>query len=232
MMVCHRLGPAGAAACVAPWSGPSWSRSRFEVASVLAGGSYWNHYLIQLVVAVGGARRCRGRRGAMSAPGRDRRVGRRRRRRLDGGVPVADLVAAVERRARRSGPCRHPGDTIVTVYGHSDVDFRRRACPRRTPTCGACRRRRSTRSCASSRTCSAVRRRRPGSSPGRTSSHVGCRQQHRVPVARRRATTGSADLHGHTIYLRNGVDRSAPTLRGPVPRTPPELTTAIKEHLP
>jgi hypothetical protein len=40
-----------------------------------------------------------------------------------------------------------------------------------------------------------------------------------------------ARLHGHTVYLRNGVDRAPPGLRGPVPRTPPSITTALEELL-
>ncbi len=92
----------------------------FDLCSVVAGGSYWKHYLVELVVPVAVlagllvARRQPGARGLVAVmaltslvawvvvtPGETRSV----------GSTVGRSVAAVAR----------PHDTIVTVYGHADV---------------------------------------------------------------------------------------------------------------
>jgi hypothetical protein len=54
-----------------------------------------------------------------------------------------------------------------------------------------------------------------------TASRVLATRYHRV-----------ADLHGHTVYLHNGVRRTTPAISGSVPRTAPLITTSLERLLP
>lgn len=90
----------------------------FDLVSIMLGGSYWNHYLIQLVVPI----------AVMSGV----LVGQTAIRRL---LSVTALVAAIAVGVAYAGPnnkvgssvgravanVAHPQDTIVTAWGHADV---------------------------------------------------------------------------------------------------------------
>ena len=92
----------------------------FEIVSVLLGGNYWNHYLVQLVaplsvtVGVLAARRQLWARPLVSALAVLAAVAW-----VLALPPRADSVASSV--GHSIGAASRPGDTIVTVYGHSDV---------------------------------------------------------------------------------------------------------------
>jgi hypothetical protein len=159
----------------------------FDVVSVLAGGSYWSHYLIQTVAPVSVLVGVAAARGAFSAR----------------AVVVASVVVTAvawsvalpwqsesldQRVGSAVGAVSSPDDTIVTVAPTWFLTWAHL------------------------------------SSWGVDSSDAS-----RVLAARYHPV---AHLDGHTVYLHNGVRRRAPTLLGPVPRTPPLITTALKELLP
>ena len=202
----------------------------FEVISALAGGSYWSHYLIQMVAPLAVLV------GVAAARGSDvRRV-----------VLVASTVVCAV------------AWTVAFPWQTSSLAGERRArpsvlsLPRTTP---------SSRSTATPTSTSAAGLSSPypylWSLPTKTRdpqlreladvlsgpqaptwfvtwSHLSSWGVDSSAASRLLANRYHpvAHLHGHTIYLRNGVDRRAPDLRGPVPRTPPLITTALKEHLP
>jgi hypothetical protein len=201
----------------------------FEVASVLAGGSYWNHYLIQLVgplsVLVG------------VAAGRASRSAR--------AVLLASTVAALiawsvalpwqgvsmdEKVGSAIGTVSTPDDTIVTLYGHSDVVFAS-GLPSpypylwSLPTKARDPQLETLTEVLSGPqaptwfvTWSSLSSWGVDSS---TASRVLAARYHRV-----------ADLDGHTVYLHNGVRRTTPAISGSVPRTPPLITTSLERLLP
>ena len=94
----------------------------YGVASIMAGGSYWSHYLVEVVVPLGlGA-------GVAVGPWAPRvRLG------LVGLLGASALVGALGQPASASSEGERvgeairavsaPGDTIVTIWGHSDVDY-------------------------------------------------------------------------------------------------------------
>ena len=206
------------------------------VVSVLAGGNYWSHYLIQLVgplsVLVGVA----------AAAGRESARARVVRRRSVVVGVVAWTVALpwqtdVVRPAWGrpiGGRVGHPGDTIVTVYGHADVDLASGlsspypylwSLPTKTldPQLHVAR-----------PTCSAARRRPTWFVTWSRLSLVGRRQQRRLAGCWPRATTRSPRLHGHTVYLRNGVADVAPRCdpwpgATTHPRSPPPSRSSCHE---
>jgi hypothetical protein len=201
----------------------------FEVTSALAGGSYWSHYLIQVVAPLAVLVGVAAARGATSA-----RV-----------VLVASAVFCVVAWTvafpwqtsslpvsvgSAVGAVSAPGDTIVTVYGHSEVDF---ASGLSSPYPSLWSLPTKTRD-PQLRELADVLSGPQAPTWFITWSHLSSWGVDSTAASRLLTNRYHrvADLHGHSIYLRNGVDRSAPTLRGPVPRTPPQLTTAIKEHLP
>ncbi|MEP7092399.1 MAG: hypothetical protein ABI776_20025, partial [Nocardioidaceae bacterium] len=106
----------------ATWLWPLAVVLLFDMASALIGGNYWSHYLMQLVIPVSivagvlVARRQPGMRALLAALG---------------VVAVMAWVVAPPGPAASSGsPLGHavgaaaqPGDTVVTVYGHSDVSW-------------------------------------------------------------------------------------------------------------
>jgi hypothetical protein len=199
----------------------------FDVASILLGGNYWHHYLIQLVgpiSIVSGvlvARRQPAIRSVLAA------------------VVVAAVVAwgiGVPGSATSTGfsvghavaRAANPRDTIVTLYGHADVSLASGlespypylwSLPSRTldprqrllddllrgpsaPTWFV--------------TFSDVHALGPGS---RTTSHLVATHYHPV-----------AHLKGSTVFLRNGMVRAVPSLLGAV--TPASTTNTEKEHQP
>ena len=92
----------------------------FDLASIALGGSYWNHYLIQLVVPVAVLS------GVLVATRRPAA------RTVLVAVAVASIVAAGVTLTRPHGTAgttvgravgdvARPGDTIVTTWGHADV---------------------------------------------------------------------------------------------------------------
>lgn len=95
--------------------------SAFDVVSVLAGGNYWNHYLVQLVMPLAALM------GLLAAR---HRIGARTvvvtAAVLALGAWVVGLPSgrsSIESAVGRSIAAQaRPGDTIVTLYGHSDVD--------------------------------------------------------------------------------------------------------------
>jgi hypothetical protein len=201
----------------------------FEVISALAGGSYWSHYLIQIVAPLAVLIGVAAARGTMSA-----RV-----------VLVASAVLCIVawtvafpwRTASLPtsvgsavGAVSAPGDTIVTVYGHSDVDL---AAGLSSPYPYLWSLPTKTRDPQLRELADVL------SGPGAPTWFV---TWSRISSWGVDSSTASrllanryhpvADLHGHTVYLHDGVDRHAPALRGPVPRTPPLITTALKELLP
>jgi hypothetical protein len=198
----------------------------FETASALAGGSYWSHYLIQVVAPLAVLLGIAAARASLSA-----RV-----------VAVAiALVAAVAWSVvlpwRTSsfpasvgsaiGRVAGPSDTIVTLYGHSDVDLASGLSSPYPYLWSLPTKARDPQLQQLTEVLSG-----PASPTWfvtwahLSSWGVDSTDAARVLAARYHRV---ADLHGHTVYLRNGVDRRAPTLRGPVPRTPPLLTTALEE---
>jgi hypothetical protein len=198
----------------------------FEVVSVLAGGSFWNHYLLQLVVSLSVLLGVAAARSAWSA----RLV-----------VVASVLVGAVawtvalpwqQSSLPRSvgtaiGAAAVPGDTIVTLYGHSDVD---QAAGLSSPYPYLWSLPTKTRDPQLEDLSEVL------SGPtaptwfvtwsGLSSWGVDSSDASRVLAARYHPV---ARLHGHTVYLHNGVRRPTPAIRGPVPRTPPLITTALEE---
>jgi hypothetical protein len=93
----------------------------FGTASVLLGGNYWTHYLLELVSPIAVAV------GVMAA--------RKQQALVRGGVALVALSAALAWAialtvpqgsvgttvGRAIGSAAHPNDTIVTAYGHADV---------------------------------------------------------------------------------------------------------------
>jgi Dolichyl-phosphate-mannose-protein mannosyltransferase len=200
----------------------------FEVVSVFAGGNYWNHYLIQLVgplsVLVGIA----AGRALISA-----RV-----------VLVASAVIGViawtvalpwqttsldESVGSSIRAVSSPDDTIVTVYGHSNVDL---AAGLSSPYPYLWALPTKARD-PQLHTLAEVLSGPQAPTWFLTWAHlaswgVDSSDASRVLAARYHPV---AHLGGHTVYLRDGVRRTAPTFRGPVPRTPPLITTALEELL-
>ena len=120
-----------------------------------------------------------------------------------------------------------PGDTIVTVYGHSDVNQAAGlASPYpylwALPTKARDPQLQTLTEVLSGPTAPTwfVTWSHLGSwgVDSSTASRVLATRYHRV-----------ARLEGRSIYLRNGVHRPAPTLHGHVPRTPPRITQALEE---
>lgn len=199
----------------------------FDVASILLGGSYWHHYLIELVVPISivagvlVARRQPGTRAVLvlaavvaalawstALPASRTSVGH-------------TLGHAVARVAR-------PHDTIVTLYGHADVTHSS-GLPSPYPYLWSLPAR--TLDPAQHALDSVLR---GPSAPtwfvawtpvsswqNETSTTSRLIARHYHPVAR---------LDEHTVYLRNGVSRAAPIVAGGV--APASTTSAHKENLP
>ena len=93
----------------------------FDMASVVMGGNYWSHYLMQLVTpaavlaGVLAARRQPGLRPIIVGAAV---VGMTV---LGIALPGALASSSSQRLGHAVGAASRPGDTIVTVYGHSDV---------------------------------------------------------------------------------------------------------------
>jgi hypothetical protein len=199
----------------------------FDVASVILGGNYWHHYLIQLVGPVSilagvlVARRQPGTRLVLTAaavttaltwavvvPGPTTSTGSTL------GHAVAEVAA--------------PSDTIVTLYGNADVtqtsglsspypylwSLPARILDPRLDTLDRVLRSPSAPTWFVAWT--DLRQWSPG-----VASTVRWVQRHYHPVA----TYGS-----HTVYLRNGVQRAAPLLPGV--SSPTTTTPATEENLP
>ena len=201
----------------------------FEACSVLLGGSYWSHYLIQLVAplsvlaGVAAARTFTGMRpliaGVVVLAGVAWAVALPWQ-----GSSLADSVGTSI--SRVAGP----DDTIVTVYGHAELT---RASGLASPYPYLWSLPAKTRDPDLHQLTEVL------SGPQAptwfvTWSHLGnwgvdSASASRVLAARYHPV---ARPKGHTIYLRNGVRRRAPTLEAPVPRNPPTFTTVIKELMP
>jgi hypothetical protein len=200
----------------------------FETASVLAGGSYWNHYLVQLVgplsalVGVAAARSMVSSRVAVVV------------------VVLVGVVAWVVALPRDTssmpgdvgsaiGAASAPDDTIVTLYGHSDVD---QAAGLSSPYPYLWSLPTKTRD-PQLRQLAAVLSGPTAPTWFVTWSHlsswgVDSADASRVLASRYRLV---ADLDGHRIYLRDGVVRRAPATQVRAPRQPPLITTSLKELL-
>src|SRR4051794_37665551 len=200
----------------------------FEVASVLAGGNYWNHYLIQLVgplsvlVGVAAAR--------TSLPARVVIIAS-----VFVGL-VAWTVALPWQASSMSatvgsaiGRVSAPHDTVVTVYGHADVDLAAGLSSPYPYLWSLPTKARDPQLAQLAEVLSGPTaptwfvtwsRLSSWGVDSTNASRVLALRYHRVAV-----------LHGHSVYLRNGLDRGRPAIRGRVPRTPPLITTALEELL-
>ncbi len=201
----------------------------FDVVSVLAGGSYWHHYLLQLVVALSVLLGVAAGHAAWSA------------RAVIAASVLAGAVAWTVALPWQSSSLAHsvgsavgaasaPGDSIVTMYGHADVD-QAAGLPSPYPYLWSLPTKARD---PQLHTLADVLSGPTAPTWFVTWTHLsswGVDSSIASPVlaARYHAV---AHLEGHTVYLRNGVHRSAPALRGTVPRTPPRITKALEEFLP
>ncbi|WP_027860578.1 hypothetical protein [Marmoricola sp. URHB0036] len=201
----------------------------FEIVSVLAGGNYWDHYLIQLVgplavlVGVAAARTVVSARVVLVAS-------------AIVGVIAWSVAFPWQGKSLSSsvgsaiGAVSAPDDTIVTIYGHSDLDFATGLSSPYPYLWSLPTKLRDPQLQTLTDVLSGpqaptwfVTWARVGSW-GVDSSSVS-----RVLAARYHPV---AHLHGRTVYLRNGLRRVAPVFLGPVPPTPPMITTSLEELLP
>lgn len=201
----------------------------FDVVSVFAGGSYWSHYLLQLVVPLTVLLGVAAARTTWSA-----------RAVIGASVVVGVLAWTIALPWQSSslaqsvgsaiGSASAPGDTIVTLYGHSDVDWAtglESPYPYlwSLPTKARDPQLQTLADVLSGPTAPTWfvtwAQLSSWGVDSSSASRVLAARYH--PVAR---------LHGRTVYLRNGVHRTAPAIRGVVPRTPPMITKALEELLP
>jgi hypothetical protein len=200
----------------------------FEVVSVLAGGSFWNHYLLQLVVTLSVLLGVAAARSTWSA-----------RAVVVASVLVGVVAWAVALPWQTSslprsvgvaiGEAAAPGDTIVTLYGHSDVDQAAGLSSPYPYLWSLPTKARDPQLHTLSDVLSGPTAPTWFVTWSQLSSWgVDSADASRVLAARYHPV---ARLHGHTVYLHNGVHRAVPTIRGPVPRTPPLITTALEELL-
>ena len=198
----------------------------YEVVSVLLGGSYWSHYLVQLVVplsllvGLAAARAFPGARSVVVAAAT---------------VAVLAWAIALPWQQHRSLPeavgtsiaaVASPQDTIVTLYGHAEVT---RASGLSSPYPYLWSLPTKTRDPDLHLLSDTL------SGPAAPTWFV---TWNRISTWGVNSTTAASLLatryhpvahpHGHTIYLLNGVHRKAPVLTGHVPPNPPRLTTVLK----
>ena len=202
----------------------------FETCSVLLGGSYWNHYLVQLVaplsvlVGVAAARAFTGMRpliaatlssrewrGRVALPWQHTSLGAAWARRSPGWrVPRTRSSPSTDIRATRASGLASPYPYLWSLPAKTrDPDLHLLAEVLSGPQAS---------------TWFVTWRSHLG--------NVGSGQRLGLPGPGRALPPGGRS-EGHTIYLLNGVRRRAPTLdTGPLPRTPPLITTFLKELLP
>lgn len=203
----------------------------FDIASIALGGSYWNHYLIQLVVPIAvlaGLLVADWQRGARAA--------------LAGaavasvaalGITFAGLHTAVGTSMGEAiAKVSRPNDTIVTTWGHAEVDYAAGlsspypylwSLPARTldPTLTQLRRLLSGPRAPTW----FVAWRRTSTWGFHGSGPVAARllSEHYDPVAQ---------VDGHTIYLRRGVRRAVPDVDPSGARTPASPRGPTSTELP
>ncbi len=201
----------------------------FETASVLLGGSYWNHYLVQLVaplavlVGVAAARAFTGMRPVVVAT-----------------VVVAGVAWTIALPWQHASPAQAvgtsiasvagPDDTIVTLYGHSEVT---RASGLASPYPYLWSLPTKTRDPDLLLLAQVM------TGPHAPTWFVTWRRISSWGVDSTAAARALAARYhpvarpdGHTIYLLDDAHRSTPEVTGPLPSTPPLITTFLKELLP
>lgn len=208
---------------------PLWSAlvvmTGFAVVSVLLGGNYWHHYLVELIVPLSLASGVLAARRSLAA------------RTLVAYVVVAGFVcwslnmtAAQGSTGQAVGQAvaasAHPGDTIVTAWGHADVTF---ASGLRSPYAQLWSLPVKTLDPALTNLDAVL------TGPAAPTWFVAWNHVHSwgLDTARTSAILGqdyrrAGMVCGRTIYLRAGVDRPAPTAVGDCHGP----TSPLKELLP